>query len=104
MMVQLEGPREGTRRVPLVTFLQVSDLHLGAPNGWLPPDKRDERRREQQRALEAAVSQAIERPASQWKKPCCPVPLAGQRSALLSPNPVQRLDPDQDQPGPPASP
>lgn len=47
--------------MPLVTFLQVSDVHLGAPFGWLPAERRGERRREQQRALETAVSEAIER-------------------------------------------
>ncbi len=47
--------------MPLVTFLQVSDVHLGAPFRWLPPERRVERQREQQRALEAAVSEAIER-------------------------------------------
>jgi DNA repair exonuclease SbcCD nuclease subunit len=46
-----------------VRFLQVSDLHLGAPFRWLPPARREERRRDQQRALEAAVSLAIERRA-----------------------------------------
>lgn len=42
-------------------FLQISDLHLGAPFGWLPPDRRAERRRDQRQALERAISQAIER-------------------------------------------
>ena len=42
-------------------FLQVSDLHLGRPFAWLPADRRDERRRDQQRALEQVVTQAIER-------------------------------------------
>jgi DNA repair exonuclease SbcCD nuclease subunit len=41
-------------------FLQVSDLHLGAPFGWLPPERRTERRREQRAALERLVSLAIE--------------------------------------------
>jgi hypothetical protein len=48
----------------LARFLQVSDLHLGRPFAWLPADKREERRRDQQRALETAVSQAIERGAN----------------------------------------
>ncbi|MFN8588475.1 MAG: metallophosphoesterase [Candidatus Eisenbacteria bacterium] len=45
----------------LARFLQVSDLHLGRPFAWLPGDRREERRRDQQRALERCVSQAIER-------------------------------------------
>jgi DNA repair exonuclease SbcCD nuclease subunit len=45
----------------LARFLQVSDLHLGRPFGWLPNDRQDERRREQRRVLERAVSVAIER-------------------------------------------
>ncbi len=45
----------------LARFLQVSDLHLGRPFAWLPQSRRDDRRRDQQRALEMAVSQAIER-------------------------------------------
>ncbi len=45
-------------------FLQISDLHLGAPLGWLPPDRRAERRRDQRQALERAVSLAIERGAN----------------------------------------
>ncbi len=45
----------------LARFLQVSDLHLGRPFAWLPADRREERRRDQQRALELCVSQAIER-------------------------------------------
>ena len=45
----------------LARFLQLSDLHLGRPFGWLPPDSRDERRGDQRRALEHAVTQAIER-------------------------------------------
>jgi DNA repair protein SbcD/Mre11 len=44
-------------------FLQVSDLHLGAPFGWLPQEHRTHRRREQRQALETVVSQAIERGA-----------------------------------------
>src|SRR5262249_35335417 len=44
-------------------FLQISDLHLGRPFGWLPPDRRAERRADQRRALEQAVREAIERGA-----------------------------------------
>ena len=47
----------------LARFLQISDLHLGRPFAWLPADRREERRRDQQRALETAVSLAIERGA-----------------------------------------
>jgi hypothetical protein len=42
-------------------FLQVSDLHLGRPFGWLPPERRAERRSDQRRALERLVREAIER-------------------------------------------
>ncbi len=42
-------------------FLQVSDLHLGRTFGWLPPEKRAERRADQRRALERVVREAIER-------------------------------------------
>jgi DNA repair protein SbcD/Mre11 len=45
----------------LARFLQVSDLHLGAPFRWLPADRRDERRRDQRTVLERAVRQAIDR-------------------------------------------
>ncbi|HYM79869.1 MAG TPA: metallophosphoesterase [Candidatus Limnocylindria bacterium] len=45
----------------LARFLQVSDLHLGRPFGWLPPEKRDLRRRSQRRVLEGVVREAIER-------------------------------------------
>jgi len=45
----------------LARFLQVSDLHLGAPFRWLPADRRDDRRRDQRAVLESAVRQAIER-------------------------------------------
>src|SRR5439155_1143289 len=45
----------------LARFLQVSDLHLGSPLGWLPPDRRDERRRDLRAVLELAVREAIER-------------------------------------------
>jgi DNA repair exonuclease SbcCD nuclease subunit len=41
-------------------FIQLSDLHLGAPLAWLPVERRAERRREQQAALEAAVRLATE--------------------------------------------
>lgn len=47
----------------VVRFLQISDLHLGATFGWLPPEARAERRRDQRQALENLVSQAIERGA-----------------------------------------
>ncbi len=46
--------------MPSIRFIQLSDLHLGAPCGWLPAARRDERRREQQRTLAAAVKHAIE--------------------------------------------
>ncbi len=42
-------------------FLQVSDLHLGRPFGWLTPERRAERRSDQRRALERVVREAIER-------------------------------------------
>jgi len=45
----------------LARFLQVSDLHLGAPFRWLPAERREERRRDQRAVLERAVRQAIER-------------------------------------------
>jgi len=45
----------------LARFLQLSDLHLGRPFGWLPPDRRAERRTDQRRCLELAVTEAIER-------------------------------------------
>jgi|SRR5262245_865546 len=45
----------------LARFLQVSDLHLGAPFRWLPADRREARRRDQRTVLERAVRQAIER-------------------------------------------
>ena len=48
----------------VVRFLQVSDLHLGRPFGWLPPDRRADRRGDQRRALDLAVRQAIERGAA----------------------------------------
>lgn len=41
-------------------FLQISDLHLGRPFGWLPTDRRLDRRRDQRQALEALVKHAIE--------------------------------------------
>jgi DNA repair protein SbcD/Mre11 len=47
----------------VIRFLQVSDLHLGRPFGWLPPDRRTDRRSDQRRALDLAVRQAIERGA-----------------------------------------
>lgn len=45
----------------VVRFLQVSDLHLGRPFGWLPPERRHERRGDQRHALERVVREAIER-------------------------------------------
>lgn len=44
-------------------FLQLSDLHLGRPFGWLPGDRRAERRSDQRRTLERLVREAIERGA-----------------------------------------
>ena len=45
----------------LARFLQVSDLHLGAPFRWLPADRREERRRDQRTVLDHVVREAIER-------------------------------------------
>ena len=45
----------------LARFLQVSDLHLGAPFRWLPAERREERRRDQRVVLERTVREAIER-------------------------------------------
>ncbi len=45
----------------VIRFLQVSDLHLGRPFGWLPPERRADRRSDQRRALDLSVRQAIER-------------------------------------------
>ena len=45
----------------LARFLQVSDLHLGKPFGWLPAGKREMRRKSQRGVLERAVREAIER-------------------------------------------
>ncbi|MGH7740830.1 MAG: metallophosphoesterase family protein [Candidatus Eiseniibacteriota bacterium] len=45
-------------------FLQVSDLHLGRPFGWLPQERRNERRSDQRHALERVVREAIERGVS----------------------------------------
>ena len=47
----------------LARFLQISDLHLGRPFAWLPPDRREQRRRDQQAALEHVVRHAIEKNA-----------------------------------------
>ncbi|HKQ56283.1 MAG TPA: metallophosphoesterase [Candidatus Eisenbacteria bacterium] len=47
----------------IARFLQISDLHLGAPFRWLPAAQREERRRDQRSVLEHAVLQAIERDA-----------------------------------------
>lgn len=49
--------------MPVARFLQVSDFHLGRGFGWLPQDRRALRRQELRRALEASVTQAIERGA-----------------------------------------
>jgi len=45
----------------VIRFLQVSDFHLGRPFGWLPAERRADRRHDQRRALEHSVRQAIER-------------------------------------------
>ena len=45
----------------LARFLQVSDVHLGAPFRWLPAERREERRRDQRAVLENVVREAIER-------------------------------------------
>jgi len=55
--------RRTRKNMGLVRLLQVSDLHLGRPFGWLPVDRRDQRRRDQIDALERAVRAAIERGA-----------------------------------------
>src|SRR5262249_52654927 len=51
----------GTSHMALARFLQISDLHLGRSFAWLPADRREQRRREQQAALEQSVRHAIER-------------------------------------------
>jgi DNA repair exonuclease SbcCD nuclease subunit len=50
----------GRETVSEFRFLQISDLHLGAPFGTLPAERRGERRHEQQRVLEAAIARASE--------------------------------------------
>jgi DNA repair exonuclease SbcCD nuclease subunit len=50
--------------VPTLRFIQLSDLHLGAPFSSLAAERRLERRREQRRALEAAIQTAIDRTAT----------------------------------------
>jgi DNA repair exonuclease SbcCD nuclease subunit len=45
----------------LVRLLQVSDLHLGRPFGWLPADRRQKRRDDQREALKRGIQEAIER-------------------------------------------
>jgi DNA repair exonuclease SbcCD nuclease subunit len=45
----------------LARFLQISDLHLGRPFAWLPPERRELRRRDQHQALEHIIKHAIER-------------------------------------------
>ena len=47
----------------LARFLQVSDVHLGAPFGWLPAERREERRRDQRAVLDRVVREAMERGA-----------------------------------------
>ncbi len=47
----------------LLRLLQIADLHLGRPFAWLPPERREARRRDQQAALEQVVRHAIERDA-----------------------------------------
>ena len=47
----------------LLRLLQISDLHLGRPFAWLPPERRELRRRDQQQAMEQVVKHAIERGA-----------------------------------------
>ena len=47
----------------LLRLLQISDLHLGRPFAWLPPERRELRRRDQQTALEQVIKHAIERDA-----------------------------------------
>ena len=47
----------------VATFIQVSDLHLGRGFGWLPVEKRAERRADQRAALERVVRETIERGA-----------------------------------------
>jgi DNA repair exonuclease SbcCD nuclease subunit len=49
--------------LPSAKFLQLSDLHLGAPFGWLPAPKRRVRQAEQRRALEHGIEAAIHRGA-----------------------------------------
>jgi len=44
-------------------LLQFADLHLGRPFAWLPSERREQRRRDQQSALEQAIRRAIEREA-----------------------------------------
>ena len=50
--------------MPTLRFIQLADLHLGAPFAWLPAEARAERQRDQRRALEAAVAAAIDRRAT----------------------------------------
>src|SRR6266850_5228812 len=52
---------ERSRNMAVARFLQVSDLHLGRPFGWLATDRRADRRSDQRRALERVVREAIER-------------------------------------------
>src|SRR5262245_58863363 len=52
------------RRIELplhLSFLQISDVHLGRPFGWLPQDKRAQRRQELREIWRRAVDEAIAR-------------------------------------------
>jgi hypothetical protein len=55
-----QGGKRLSRFVSL-TFVQVSDVHLGRPFGWLPPEKRRERRLDLRQVWQRAVDAAIER-------------------------------------------
>src|SRR5262245_10909163 len=61
------GLRPDSRRnrgvMGFVRLVQAADFHSGRPFGWLPPERRDRRRREQIDALERVVAEAIERGA-----------------------------------------
>ena len=69
----------------VIRFLQVSDLHLGRPFGWLPPERRADRRSDQRRALDLAVRQAIERGVARHPRAGRPLRprLRGRRDARL---------------------
>jgi DNA repair exonuclease SbcCD nuclease subunit len=53
--------KEGHSGMGLVRLLQVSDLHLGRPFGWLPAERRQKRRDDQREALKRSIQEAIER-------------------------------------------